>query len=188
MVCYKFCTMKDFRIYYNEHFRSHLQQFFASIPESSRHHDKYDPDTYYIQYERLSRDFKHLDFLFDKEDKINFGVALFLTVLADEVCYTHFKPFYSEFKSVTNYPKFIGNCPGGCHYHFHPSDIFGALNYSRNKNNGISSMAYLNFRDVFIQAIPAMEEEIMSFFSEHMCNIDGSIFWQKCYNELPFKS
>lgn len=131
--------MGSFDTYYNERFRHDLQRFLEEIPDKSKHHDSYDKGTYYIQYERLTKDKTHLDFLKTPADKVNFGIALFLTILVDEVCYTYYKQFYPEFKALTNYPEFIGNCPAGCNYHFHPSDIFLAMNYGRNPTQEIQT-------------------------------------------------
>ena len=178
--------MNDFGKYYNEKFRDDLNRFFETIPENSKHHDNYDKATYHIQYERLTNDHPHLNFMSGSEDKINFGIALFLSILVDEVCYTHFKPFYQEFKKLTNYPKFIGNCPSGCNYHLHPTDIFSAMNYSRKSVDGKIENR-LSFYDQFIQALPFMEREVKDFFKKYLKSIDENDFWQKCYNELPYK-
>jgi hypothetical protein len=179
--------MESFGTYYNERFRNDLQQFFAGIPDKSKHHDNYDKRTYHIQYERLTKDKTHLDFLKTHADKVNFGIALFLTILVDEVCYTYYKQFYVEFKALTNYPKFIGNCPAGCSYHLSPSDIFLAMNYGRISNQVSYTEERLDFRDAFIEAIPVMEREVLDFFQQHFTKINGNDFWQKCYNELPYK-
>lgn len=180
--------MNTFGKYYNKRFRQDLITFFGTIPDNSKHHDNYEKSTFYIQYERLTRDYPHLNFLLNPNEKINFGIALFLTVLVDEVCYTHYKPYYQEFKRLANYPKFIGNCPAGCRYHFHPSDLFSAMNHSRKNNKNESYEEQLDFRDTFLHAIPIMEKEVKDFFVQHFTKIDGNDFWQKCYSELPYRN
>ena len=179
--------MTDFSTYYNTKFRQDINQFLSTIPEQSRfHEDNQTKQTFSIQYERLTRDFDHLNFL-TTDDKLNFGVALFITILTDMTCYSNFRQHYDNFRRLTLYPKFIGNCPGGCHYHFHPSDIFAAMNYSRTKPLDILSPERFDFYDKFNEAIPTMEKEIKSFFVEHMTNIDGQMFWYKCKAEFPYK-
>jgi hypothetical protein len=127
--------MKDFKTYYNSNFRDDINRFFSTIPDESKfHEDIQNKQTFSIQYERLTPVFDHLDFL-DKDRKEYFAVALFLTVLTYMVCFTYFKPNYNKFRNLTRYPKFIGNCPGGCRYHYHPSDIFFALNKGRSASD-----------------------------------------------------
>lgn len=151
--------MTDFITYYNSKFRDDLKKFLSSIPDESRfHEDNLNKQTDSIQYERLTPEFDHLVFLV-REDKEYFGVALFLTVLIDMVCYTHFKSFYSKFRDLTRYPKFIGNCPSGCNYHYHPKEIFFAINKNRS-----TTEQHLVFYDKLIEAKETMKEEIINFF------------------------
>lgn len=115
--------MTDFKTYYNSKFRDDINSFFSTIPDESRfHEDNQNKLTFSIQYERLTPSFDHLKFL-DKKGQEYFGVALFFTVLTDMVCFFHFKPYYSNFKNLTTNPN-DGNCPRGCNFHYHPSDIF----------------------------------------------------------------
>ena len=180
--------MENFDEYYNEQFQKDLHTFFATIPDNSKFHEDLEGRaTYSIQYERLTRDFNHLDFLINQPDKINFAVALFFTVLVDEVCYTQFREHYESFRKMTFYPKFIGNCPGGCHYHLHPSDIFAALNYSRKNQMNIISSQPLYYYGSFISAVPIIEREIKDFFKIQFPSIDGQTFWIKCVNEFPYR-
>jgi hypothetical protein len=175
--------MTDFKTYYNSKFRDDINMFFSTIPDESRfHEDTQNKLTFSIQYERLTPAFDHLDFL-DKEGKEYFGVALFFTVLTDMVCFSHFKPYYSIFKNMTRYPKFIGNCPGGCNFHYHPSDIFFAMNKGRS-----STEPHLVFYDKFIETIETMSNETISFFREHLTEIEGETFWLKCKKEFPYKT
>lgn len=173
--------MTDFQTYYNSKFRDDINRFFSSIPDASKFHEDTENKQFFsIQYERLTPSFDHLDFL-DKDGKENFAIALFLTVLTDMVCFAHFKPYYGKFNILTRYPKFIGNCPGGCRYHFHPSDIFFAMNKGRLKNE-----QHLVFYDKFLEAIETMEEETIDFFNQHLKEISGDTFWDKCQKEFPY--
>ena len=175
--------MNEFDKYYNGQFRNDLQKFFATIPDESKfHEDRENKQVYSIQYERLTKEHKHLDFLTTNQNKVNFAVALFFTILVDEVCYTHFKYDYSNFKRLTLYPKFIGNCPSGCNYHYHPSDIFFAMNKGRS-----ATEQHLVFYDKFLGAIETMKEETINFFKEHLPEVNGDTFWEKCQKEFPYR-
>lgn len=174
--------MNDFKTYYNSKFRDDLNQFFSSIPDASKfHEDAENRQIYSIQYERLTPSFDHLDFL-DKDGKQNFAIALFLTILTKMVYFSHFKPHYSKFRNLTRYPKFIGNCPGGCRYHYHPRDIFFAMNRGRSKTE-----QHLVFYDKFLGATETMKEEIINFFSQYLTEVNGEIFWDKCQKEFPYR-
>lgn len=178
--------MNNFAIYYRTKFRQDINQFFATIPDKSKfHEDLKNKQTFSIQYERLSRDFDHMNFL-TKDDKEYFGVALFFTVLTDMVCFSKFHAFYDKFFRLTRYPKFIGNCPGGCHYHYNPGDIFAAMNYSRTKKLGILSPDRLEFYEKFNEAAEPMKIETLDFFTTNLPEISGIEFWKLCLNEFPY--
>ena len=179
--------MESFASYYAMKFRLDINQFFSNIPEQSRfHEDMRNKELLSIQYERLTCDFKHLDFL-NKDETEYFGVSLFFTVLTDMVCYTHYKNHYNSFRKLTRYPKFIGNCPGGCHYHYHPRDIFIAMNFSRTKRLDSHSQKLLVFYDKFLEAVPFMEQETKAFFEKQFTEVDGQLFWATCKSEFPYR-
>ena len=174
--------MTDFKTYYNSKFRDDLNQFFSLIPDASKfHEDSEKKQIFSIQYERLTPTFDHLNFL-GKDGKELFAVALFLTILTDMVCFSHFKPHYSKFRNLTSYPKFIGNCPGGCRYHFHPSDIFFAMNKGRS-----ATEQHLVFYNMFMEATEAMKEETINFFNQHLKEVNGETFWENCQKEFPYR-
>ena len=101
--------------------------------------------------------------------------------MTDMVCFSHLKIYYIAFQRLTRYPEFIGNCPGGCRYHFHPNEIFWAMNKGRQPTD-----EHLVFYDRFLEAIEIMKFETVSFFTEHLQDIDGESFWTKCKNEFPY--
>jgi len=178
----------NFETYYNGQFREDIQTFFATIPDNSKfHEDIQNRRIYSIQYDRLTLDFDHLNFLCSRQHKVNFGVALFLTILVDEVCYTYFKTSYDSFSRQTLYPKFIGNCPSGCHYHLHPREIFVALNYSRKNNQSSKSSDHLDFSETFVSSLPIMEKETKHFFKCYLPHIDEQEFWSRCLSEMPYR-
>jgi hypothetical protein len=175
--------MSDFQTYYKSKFRDDINRFFSTIPDESKFHDDINrKETFSIQYERLTPALKHLNFL-EKEGKENFGVALFFTVLVDMVCFSHFKVSYAKFRNLTMYPKFIGNCRSGCLYHYHPNDIFLAMNKGHT-----SALSHLFFKVKFIEAIEIMSIETINFFKEHLSEIDGELFWDKCKKEFPYNT
>ena len=175
--------MIDYKTYYTTRFRQDMQKFFSTIPDESRFHgDKQNKQTFSIQYERLTPKSKHLDFL-SKEEQEYFGIALFFTVLTDMVCFSHFQTFYNDFFKLTSYPKFIGNCPSGCRYHYNPSDIFAAMNYGRD----LFDSNRLDFFEKFNESIETMKNETISFFHDYLPEIDGDNFWAKCKNEFPYR-
>ena len=173
--------MTDFKSYYNTKFRQDLDKFFATIPDESKYHeDRQNKLIFSIQYERLTPTFKHLHFL-DKDGKEYFGVALFFTILIDMVCYTHFKNYYEKFQLLTRYPKFIGNCRSLCHLHYHPKDIFEAMNRKSPKN-----FESLLFNIKFLEAVAIIKIETTEFLTEYLNDIDSEEFWLKCYDEFPY--
>ncbi len=177
--------MTNFETYYTTKFRQDITLFFLTIPDQSRfHEDNQTKQTFSIQYERLTRYFGHLDQL-KKTDREYFGVALFFTVLTDMVCYFNFRENYNNFRRLTLYPKFNGNCPGGCHYHNHPSDIFVAMNFSRSKPLDILLPERLDFYEKFNEAIPTIEKETKDFLIDYLKEIDEQLFWEKCKEEFP---
>jgi hypothetical protein len=156
-----------------------------SIPAESRNH-AYDKSIFTIQYETLTKDTPHLDVI-APDQRAHFAIALFLSILVDEVCYTHFKMQYAQFRSLTLYPKFIGNCPGGCHYHLHPGDIFAAINYSRDGQNA-GRRPDVTVYGLFDEASDVMKSEVFDFFTQHMTTVDPTEFWRRCVSEFPYRT
>ncbi len=176
--------MNNFETYYKTKFREDLHRFFSTIPDESRFHLKQVHDGYTVQFNRLTRDCEHLDFL-TQDNKVNFGIALFYTVLTDMVCYSQFRDQYEKFRGLTLYPKFIGNCLSSCHYHHDPMVIFRAMNFSSKRVINPRSSDWLNFREKFNEAIPTMKEETLDFFDKYLTEIDGNEFWKRCRLEFP---
>lgn len=178
--------MNNFSTYYNFRFREDLNIFFSTIPDQSKfHEDNRNKEIYSIQYDRLSSKYKHLNFL-TSDEKAKFGVALFFTVLTDMLCYTNYRYSYNKFRQLTRYPKFIGMCPGGCSYHYPPSEIFRAMNKIQMIQHLPLNQKRLQFRDTFNEGIPVMEIEIKNFFNENLSEIDGQTFWEQCKSEFPY--
>lgn len=175
-------TVNNFDKYYNGQFRQDIQTFFVNVPERSKHTFD-DRQVFTIQYQTLTKDCDYLDFL-DINQKAYFGTALFFTVLADQVCYTYFRQQYDKFFQLTRYPKFVGNSPSTDRTNFPPRDIFGAINYSRDKDK-MCNTPNVEFRQAFNEANPVIERETKDFFKNHLSEIDGQHFWDKILIELP---
>jgi hypothetical protein len=153
------------------------------IPARSRHHNS-DKGEFTIQYANLTKDTRYLEVV-PLGRRSNFAVALFFMVLIDEVCYTYYRKDYPKFRRITMYPKFIGNCPGGCQSHLHPNGIFRAVNYSREDQNALKRPD-IDVHDSFDEAVPVMCEEVFDFFTNHMRTISPHLFWYRCKTEFPF--
>jgi hypothetical protein len=174
--------MTSFQAYYRNQYQVDILKFFSKIPERSKHTFE-DKHVFTIQYQALSQDFEYLGFL-NKEQKANFGTALFFTVLVDQVCYTHFNRYYKRFQHLTRYPKFVGNSASTDRTNFPPRDIFSAMNYKR--DNKLENSARIDFFQIFNDAVPVMEQEVKSFFPEYLPEIDAQDFWNTCVKEFPF--
>jgi len=175
--------MNNFEEYYNGQFRKDILTFFSKIPERSKHTFE-NKNVFTVQYQSLTKDFDYLDFLAE-ENKAYFGVALFFTVLIDQVCYTYYQDHYYKFERLTCYPKFVGNSPSTDRTNLNPRDIFGAINYSRDKEKMFNT-ENVKFWNAFNKAKPVMETETMDFFKNYLSDIDGHEFWQRCEQEFPF--
>jgi len=152
-----------------------------SIPTDSRNHG-YDKTVFTIQFERLTMNRPHL--LEVREDsRAHFAVALFWTVLADQVCYTHFRSAYERFRRLTVYPKFIGDCPGGCRYHLHPSHIFTAVNQVNVKAR--TQGATEQVEAILRESVEVMRSEVVDFCEQHLPEVPSLDFWKRCVAELP---
>jgi hypothetical protein len=108
-------------------------------------------------------------------------VALFFTILIDEVFYTYYRSLYNKFQQLTLYPKFTGNCTLACHTHLHPRYIFNEYHKPFNKTYHSSYLHTLN------EAIPIMQKEVFDFFPNYMSEVDAKDIWGYCQQEIPFQ-
>ena len=187
-----------FQTYYHNTFPSHLQEFYDSIPNDMRHHfhqNSYDytgiddeNKTFTIQVDKLSNhgrgtNIEHLKFL-SPEDKVHFSISLFLNILTDQVCYTYFNSIYSRFRSLTNYPKLTGTCLTMCHINVHPTEIFRYIDTEFDWNYRDISM--MEIKNIFNESKDFMMQEVLSFFKNHLNEIEGESFWRTCEREFKF--
>lgn len=64
----------------------------------------------------------------------------------------------------------------------HPRDIFYAMNQGR-----VETEPHLLFIDKFTEATEVMEKETINFFRQHLNEINGQEFWNKCKAEFPYR-
>lgn len=163
--------------YYNGPFASDLARVLRALPPIHQH----EPGEVTLQPRSLSLanpTVRH----WPRERRGLFASALFLTILADQVCYTHFREHYWSFRDLTMYPKFRGDCPGACYYHVDPSIIFRSVGCSEGRLRAPDELNDISFpADLW----PTMEHEVVSFFSEHLPSVDGRAFWLRCWSEVP---
>ncbi|MFH1738442.1 MAG: hypothetical protein ABIH23_05495 [bacterium] len=168
----------DFAEYYHSRFRDDLRSVLVALPAI---HDI--PGGPFLQPQTISTENTAI-LAWENEHRDNFAVALFFTVLVDQVFYTYYREDYHRFRRLTLYPKWKGNCPSGCYYHIHPSIVFGAIAAPPGPINRIplgNGIQRLHEPEV----LATLEREVKEFFSVHMPEIDGDEFWQKCVEEFP---
>ena len=189
----------EFEKYYLTKFQSDLLNFLINIPEKGKHHYN-DGDTT-IQYFMLTPQYNYLDKV-ALENQSYFAVALYWTVLIDQVCYAHFKSEYPNFKRNTLYPKFIGNCTAPslmsseCGHHQHPSKILRAVNDFEDKGNRLDFDRVHFDKDfskitrnkilvdkVYSESKLVMEQETKKYFESFKPSVDWQNFWQICLSE-----
>jgi hypothetical protein len=163
----------EFEKYYNSLFRTHYSQFISQIPDESRYHD--DPERkeiITIQRSRLSNKYNYLNFL-KKEEYNHFIIAMYYSILVDMVFFTYYQEDYHKFQSLTQYPKFIGDCLSTCRFHLEPNDIFKIISRK------------IDYKKNLSEAIPVMKIEVLNFLKDYLPEIDGEIFWNRCTENLP---
>ena len=169
-----------FSEYYHQEFRTDLERVLQTAPAPNHLGHSYEEDVV-LQPRIINRENKTVR-LWSRERRELFGVALFFTVLADQVCYTHFPQNYAKFRSLTRYPKFKGNCPGGCSAHVHPRGILSTIGRS---DDWITDEIPAGLVSLLAEALPVMEREVLDFTRNHMPELDGHAFWFKCLQEIP---
>ena len=117
-----------------------------------------------------------------KERQLQFAAALFLTVLTDQVCFTHFRDAYSTFQQLTQYPKWRGDCPGACGINIHPGAVFLAIGRPPGHLGEFDGLPVHLLPDDFLTT---MKAEVISFVREHLPDVDADAFWNKCDAEIP---
>ena len=66
---------------------------------------------------------------------------------------------------------------------YHPAQIFDAVyGYVKRQRTSIKKEDLYNITDIEKEFI---KKETISFFDEHMKDVNGEVFWEKCKNEFP---
>ena len=159
-----------YREYYGDPFRNDIHEVIASRPTPDRH--ILEGREAVIQPHNLTTENPAICSWASERLEL-FATTLFFTTLVDQVCYSYYRDSYPHFQSLTRYPKFKGDCPGGCNSNLHPRSIFRVV--------GIGSIS----SPIFDEAVGIMRKEVIDFFQNILKNVDGGEFWRKCLNELP---
>lgn len=192
--------MTDFKTYYKQQFQKDLLIFVGQIPVEGNKH--YDRQEFNIQYFFLTPGYKYLDIIPEDRQGL-FTVALFWTVLVDQVFYSYFGSSYQTFQRKAKYPKFIGNCTAPslmsseCGHHQHPEKILQAVNDTLNKGNRFdfdreifkkdessSPRKRIEYHSILEQSKEIMKDEIREYFENHQPKINWKEFWDKCEKEI----
>lgn len=192
--------LESYNTYYKNKFRKDLFNFRCVIPKEGNKH--YNENVFYIQYFYLTPSYNYLDVI-DSKYQGFFAVALFWSILVDQVFYTYYKSEYKTFQKNTLYPKFIGNCTSvtvfnsQCGHHQHPFKILYAINDSKDQGNllkekvdifaidkRVEMRCYIDFQEILSQSKVIMKEEIKEYFNKFQPQINWLEFWMRCEREL----
>jgi hypothetical protein len=167
-----------YRDYYGEPFRADLHELLAAHPQPHVH-----PDVdVMLQPCMLAADTLPIR-RWERERLRSFTTALFYTVLVDQVAYTHFRPWYGQWRALTMYPKLHGGCPGACSGNLEPRSAFGLVTRRRSESYG--AVAPLDCAAELAEARVVMQAEVLDFFPKHLPEVDGDHFWELCAMPLP---
>lgn len=162
-----------FREYYGDEFRRDLAQVLAQGNQC----DNVGPTA--LQPRTVSLDNPAIAGMSEARRTL-FSLALLLTVLTDQVIYSHFGSSYPEFSALTRYPKWKGDCPGGCYHHIHPASVLAAVGAEAGQwldpvpDERLSALR---------EALPDFRWEVERFVAERMPAL-GAEFWRRCEVEL----
>jgi hypothetical protein len=165
-----------FEDYYKRTFADDLSRVIAALPPETPHPDW---EAEVTTQPRTISNANPVIHAWDEDHVRKFASALFLTVLVDEVCYTHFREQYPKFRLLTNYPKFRGDCPSACTHHLHPADIFLAINSEPDNWSGQGSLC--------VGSLKMMHTEVARVFGSGTIPVHVDNFWEKCLREVPVR-
>lgn len=166
-----------FAEYYNELFRHDLSRVVQGSPCAHPH----ESNEATIQPRMLS-EANPVVREWPQDRRLLFAAGLFLTILADQVCYTHFPGSYSRFSALTLYPKWRGDCPGGCSSHIHPGVIFRTIGRKLGQLRQATPLPLELLPD---DVISTMEAEVVSFVRQYLPEVEAQAFWARCDAEIP---
>ena len=150
-----------YRDYYGDPFRADLHELLTAHPQP---HDHPDADRM-IQPCMLAADTTPIG-RWPRGRLRLFTTALFYTVLVDQVAYTHFQAWYTQWRPVTLYPKLRGDCPGACRNNLDPRQVFRLV--TRDRRDPYGEVAPLDCAVEMADARPVMKAEVLEFFRDHL--------------------
>lgn len=165
--------------YYHSDFRGDLRDLIACAPIARSH----TLGEITIQPRTLSTENPTVR-AWAAERRTLFASSLFITIMADQVCYTYFRAQYPQFRALTRYPKLKGDCPGGCYTHIHSVNAFGAIGKQPGSFPGQD-------RDMRYELVPrdllsVLKVEVSDFFARHLPTVSAEEFWLRCDQSIPF--
>ncbi len=165
----------SFSSYYGNQFRDDLQRVTANAHQIHQH------DEVTIQPRSISTENRIIR-SWSEERMVLFGSALLLTVLVDQVCFTHFKEVYPQFRALTMYPKFRGDCPGGCSTNLHPLTVLRAIGRKPGYTLYDCDFPYDRLSEDFETVL---RTEVFAFCENHLPSLDADLFLKRCRQALP---
>lgn len=174
----------NFDAYYNGEFRRDVQEVVRAARGIQRH-EGWDGEVI-IQLPSLSRENRAIAEM-GSDRLAQFAVALYFTILVDEVMYTYFRGSYPRFRELTMYPKLVGGCPGGCHTRLEPELVFRVINGGLRDRGSclVAPTIEPRYLKALRAATPDLQREVGSFFQEHMPGVDDGAVWRHCIAEPP---
>ncbi len=183
-------NVNDFLLYYNIHFRKDLKRFSDQIKHNPSRGCYSTSSKNWVKYEHLTNAHNYLRVVEQPENFLNFGVALYFNVLLDQVLNTYFREKIEQF--VWNYRT---------HYYYASHDIllkyfdmvkFIGENYARHAHPKFILKAMSNGDEVLLndfktklnEVSPLMKSEMFDLFRLNDIGIDGTLFWEKCQDEI----
>ncbi|MCE9619191.1 MAG: hypothetical protein K8R92_04710 [Planctomycetes bacterium] len=167
----------QFSEYYNHEFRADLAKAYAALPPMHEH----SKGVAMIQPRMIGHD-NPIVHAWPEERRLLFAASLFLTTLADQVCFTHFRDQYAAFSELTRYPKWCGDCPGACRYHIHPGAIFQIIATGNSRGKGIAKEHFALLPN---DILSTMKQEVCDFVTKYLPGTDPVEFWNHCDAEIP---
>ena len=170
----------SFADYYRHQFLDELQAVYAGAPSVPVCENwARDPHLTPTMLGSANRVLRHMS----GAKREQFAMCLYFTVLVDQVMYTHFSEDYQEFRSLTQYPKWRGDCPGGCHSHWHPASILSTIGAASHR--GSAEADAVDWISRLQDALPLFYAEINQFFGPVLPRPVAAVVWQRVIAEEP---
>jgi hypothetical protein len=170
--------MPSFRYYYRNQFQRQLATVLAKGWKGHEQHG--DEPGSIIQPRTLSLENPAIRRM-SAESQARFAVALYLTILTDQVASRYFREHYAKFAALTRYPKFRGDCPGGCRSSVPAERILLSIGMEvADRAEAVPPHILTELQ----AALPDLRYETTAFVQDHMPEL-GESFWTRCTAEPP---